>query len=90
MIKRSNKPKDLYLHIPKCLFTEKDISLTDAVVFCLLNQAVQNNENPSQKELSDTLQITDRTVRTSLYHLEEMGFLKINRSGRHNSYEILR
>ena len=87
---KANTTQDAYLHIPKSLFHSNDLSLTDIIVFCLLNQFVVNGENPSQKELSESLEITDRTVRTSLQHLQSKGFLKIHSNGRHNNYEILR
>lgn len=92
MLKNHVPPDKNFIVINMYLFSDTNLSLSEIAVYSLLKRFQELDIQPTRGQISDDLNLTERTVRTVFNRLEEEGFIKIIRtkSNRKNTYKLLK
>ena len=83
-----------FLWVDYGIIDDRSITSSDKVVYVMLARFVGNDTQecyPSNKKLSETTGLTTRTIVNSIRHLEERGYVEVDRkSGKVNYYQLNR
>lgn len=86
------KMRQGFLWIPYMIFDDKRLNASDKVVYSALARWVNNETQecyPSKKTLEEYTALTEPTVRKSLYHLRDLGYIEIDsKKGKINYYQL--